>query len=240
MRSAIAVALLLVSSPSLAASPEGGPAPVRELLAQQVGQKQRAMRKLKGIFRDEPSMKDVRDWALQYYRLEPERINRQASAARVKGLVPEVQAGLSNMTGNSFTNQKDGLYLGLPLGADGTNCTGGNSATCGYKEISGENQAQLTWNVSATWALDKLVFNAEELDARSTVSLEETLVREVTTVFFSRRRMIANLILQPPEGEEEVFYEQLRIEEMTANLDSFTGSEFSKRAYKGDFSLPPQ
>lgn len=232
------LALLLTGG----AAPQGGgeaalpvQGQVREVLAQRVSAKQRAIQRLKAIFREEPSIKDVQDWTLHLYRLEPSRINALATGARLKGLVPEVQASLSNLTGNTYTAMKDGLYLGLPLGFDGNTCSGGNAGDCGYKELTSMGQSQLTWQVNASWALDKLVFNSEELDARSTVSLEETLVREVTTMYFARRRLIASLVLSPPESEEEVFYEQLRIEEMTANLDSFTDGEFGKHAYRGEF-----
>jgi hypothetical protein len=208
----------------------------KEALAQAAKSKQHAIQKVKFIFREEPSIKEVQDWTLRLYRLEPSRINSMASAAQLKGLVPEVQGSFSNLTGNTFTSMKDGLYIGLPLAVDGSTCSGGNSATCGYKELTAMSQSQLTWQVNATWALDKLVFNSEALDARSTVSLEETLIREVTTMFFSRRRLIASLILSPPDSEEEAFYEQLRIEEMTANLDSFTDGQFGKRAFRGDLT----
>ena len=233
----ILLATLSAPAPASAPATEGTPATTRDVAATKVAGKQHAIQKLKFIFREEPSIKEVQDWALHLYRLEPSRINAQATNARVKGLIPEVQGSFSNLAGNTYTNMKDGLYLGLPLAVDGSTCQGGgNSATCGYKEITAMSQSQLTWQVNATWSLDKLVFNSEELDARSTVSLEETLVREVTTMFFSRRRLIASLVLSPPDSEEEVFYEQLRIDEMTATLDSFTDGEFGKRAYHGDIS----
>jgi hypothetical protein len=236
MSHALLIGLYLLHAAPTPSSEGSTPATTREVIAQKVNAKQHALQKLRAIFREEPTIKEVQEWALHLYRLEPARINAQATNARVKGLVPEVQGSFSNLTGSTFTNMKDGLYIGLPLAVDGSTCTPG-SPNCGYKEVTAMNQSQLTWQVNATWSLDKLVFNSEELDARSTVSLEETLIREITTMYFSRRRLIASLLLSPPDSEEEVFYEQLRIEEMTATLDSFTDGKFGKEAYRGEFAV---
>ena len=88
--------------------------------------------------------------------------------------------------------------------------------------------------VRAVWNLDRLVFNAEELDVKSLTSIEENLVREVTTLYFGRRRLLANLILSPPEDEEEIYFERLRLDEMTATLDALTGGSFASKAWKWD------
>ena len=84
------------------------------------------------------------------------------------------------------------------------------------------------------WDLSRVVFNPEQLDIRTLGSLQETLIREVTTAYFSRRRVLANLVLSPPEDDEELYFEQLRLDEMTATLDAFTGGKFAARAVRGD------
>ena len=62
-------------------------------------------------------------------------------------------------------------------------------------------------------------------------SLEENLVREVTTLYFSRRRVLASIVLSPPTEDEEYFYELVRLDELTATLNSFTGGKYEKRAW---------
>src|SRR5262249_28822256 len=138
--------------------------------------------RLRAILRGEPAIKEVQESTIRYYKLEPERINRMAQSARLKALIPEFEAGIDNSLGHVFTNTKDGLYPILP-NPDGTN-------PFNYKERVDQTNDQLLWRVRAVWNLDRLVFNAEELDVKSLASIEETLVREVTTMFYSRRRLV--------------------------------------------------
>jgi hypothetical protein len=197
--------------------------------------KGRAFGKLRQILKSEPTCRDVQQAALKFYKLEPQRINRMAIATRAKALVPELQGSINNSVGHTFTNTRDGLYPSYALvaaGVDPSNPGAGTDNPDGYKERVQTNNDNLTWEVRAVWQLDRLVFNSEELDVKSLNSLEENLVREVTTLYFSRERAIANLILQSPEEDEEIFYELLRLDEMTATIDALTGGYFGPKAWK--------
>jgi hypothetical protein len=189
-----------------------------------------AVKRLFQIIKAEPTIRDVQKTAVRHYQLEPSRIHGLARNARLKGLIPNVSASFSNEIGNRFTNTKDGLFPILPS-------PGENPNPNFYKERVAESSDQLTWSVSASWDLDRLVFAAEALDAKSLTGLEENLVREVTTLFFSRRRILASLILSPPDDDEEFFYELMRLDEITATLDSFTGGMFGKKAWDWEKDL---
>jgi hypothetical protein len=182
--------------------------------------------RLRELVRDEPTVKEVQQATLRYYKLEPERINRMATAAKLKGLLPEVEAGVDNLVGHSFTNTRDGLYPILPNDANGQPNI--------YRDRTATTNDQLLWRIRAVWSLDRLAFNAEALDAKSLNSIEENLVREVTTLYFSRRRLLTTLVVSPPEDDEERYMEQLRLEEMTATLDTLSGGMFGKRAHHMD------
>lgn len=182
------------------------------------------------IVRSEPSIREVQKAALRHYELEPERMHRLARNARLKGLVPRLSLGLSNSVHTAFRNTRDGLYPILPNPAENPNPES-------YKERESTSSDELGWSLSATWELDRLAFNGEALDAKSLTSLEENLVREVTTLFFSRRRVLASLVMSPPTDDEEYFYELMRLEELTATLDAFTGGMFSKRAWNWEEAL---
>jgi hypothetical protein len=183
------------------------------------------MRELFQIMRAEPQIRTVQDWAMSYYRLEPDRVHALARNARLKGLVPEVEASLDNSMGHQFTNTRDGLYPILPNPPENPNPES-------LKERVSATNDQLTWRLRAVWSLDRLVFNAEALDAKSLTSLQENLVREVTALYYARRRLVVNLILSPPEAEEELIYEIMRLEELTATVDAMTGAKFASRAWR--------
>lgn len=190
----------------------------------------KGMRALFKILKTEPKIKEVQGWALRHYRLSPSRINGMATNARLKGLVPDVSLNFSNNKGNTFGNMRDGLYPTLPN-------ISANPNPDSLKERTAGTSSTNTVSVHASWSLDKLVFNPEGLDVKSLNSLGETLVREVATLYFSRRRLLASIILSPPEDPEELFFELTRLDEMTSTIDSLTGNKFGKRSWQWSESM---
>ena len=184
---------------------------------EKTARKRSQMTHLREIIKREPTIQEVQRAALAHYQLEPERIDSMSTAARLKGLFPEVDAGFDSLLGHNFTDTQDALYPTLP-----------------FKERQAATNDQTIWHVRGVWDLSRVVFNPEQLDIKTLGSLQETLVREVTTMFFSRRRVLANLILSPPDDEEDLYDEQLRLDEMTATIDAFTGGKVASRAWQGD------
>jgi hypothetical protein len=185
--------------------------------ADKQARKRGQLARLREIIKREPTIQEVQRAALIHYQLEPERIDGMSTAARLKGLLPEVDAGFDSLLGHNFTDTQDALYPTLP-----------------FKERQAASNDQTVWHVRGVWDLSRVVFNPEQLDIKTLGSLQETLIREVTTLYFSRRRVLASLILSPPEDEEDQYYEQLRLDEMTASIDAFTGGKFAARAWQGD------
>lgn len=194
-------------------------APAAPAAGEKPARKRALLARLQEIIKKEPTIQDVQKAALGHYQLEPETIQGMATSARVKGLFPEIDAGLDSMLGHTFNNTQDALYPNFP-----------------YKERQAGSSDQVIWHVRGVWDLSRLIFNPEQLDIKTLGSLQETLVREVTTMYFSRRRVLANLILSPPEDDEDLYFEQLRLEEMTATIDAFTGGKFAERAWHGDLA----
>lgn len=194
------------------------------------GNSKRSMKALFTILKQEPTIKDVQKWALHFYKLNPDRIHSMATNANLKALVPELDLSFENNKGNSFGNMRDGLYPVLPSPA-------GNPNPQNLKERTAGTSSNNVFRVRAVWNLDRLVFNAEALDVKSLNSLGETLVREVTTLFYSRRRLLASIVMSPPEAPEELFFELTRLDEITSTLDSLTGNKFSKTTWKWDDAM---
>jgi hypothetical protein len=153
-----------------------------------------------------------------------------SSNARLKGLIPRVSVNMENSQRSQLTNMRDGLYPILPN-------PDANPNPNSYKERTALQDDNLGWSVNATWDLDRLFFNAESLDAKSLTTIQENLIREVTTLFYSRRRVVASLIMSPPQEDEEYFYEIMRLEELTATLDAFTGGRFKKKSWAWEDKL---
>jgi hypothetical protein len=185
--------------------------------AEKQGRKRTLLVQLREIVKREPTVQEVQRAALAHYQLEPERIRSMSTSARIKGLFPEVDAGFDSTVGHNFNDMQDALYPTLP-----------------FKERQAGSNDQMVWHVRGVWDLSRVLFNPEQLDIKTLGSLQETLIREVTTMYFSRRRVLAGLILSPPEDDEDLYYDQLRLDEMTATIDAFTGGKFAERAYRAD------
>jgi hypothetical protein len=179
--------------------------------------KRQAFARLKELLKKEPSIREVQKMTLDYYKLDPGRINALSSAAAIKSLFPEIDAGFDQTINNDNSLMNDGLF-----------------PTLSYKEKTQQVANSQVWHVRGVWDLSRLVYNPEQLDIKSLNSLQETLIREVTTMYFSRRRTMAALVLSPPADEEDLYYDRLRLQEMTATLDAFTGGKFAGRAWDGE------
>ncbi len=218
--------VVVLANPAYAQPGEQPTGPTPEEIEARMAQKRSALAKLNAILKKEPTVKEVQDATLHFYKLEPERLAKMADATHWKALLPEFEGGIDNSTGKNFNYTKDGFFPVLPSPPENPNP--GN-----FKERTEGTSDSFLWRIRAVWNLDRLVFNSEELDVKSLNSIEENLVREVTTLFFSRRRQLASLLISAPEDPEELYYEKLKLEEATATIDALTGGMFAKRAFKG-------
>ena len=64
-------------------------------------------------------------------------------------------------------------------------------------------------------------------EAQDVVKLRDKVLDEVTRLYFDRRRLQVELLLDPPTGLQDQLESELRLQESTANLDAFTGGAFS-------------
>lgn len=168
-------------------------------------------------FKHEPTVQQVQDVAIRYYQVHPDRIRSLRLNAQLKALVPTVSGGFSNSVNSTKRKMWDGLYL---------------KADMPYKEDEQLNGDSRGFSLSATWALDRLVFNAEVLDVQSLIGILDGVVREVTTVYYIRRRLQIDAVLRPPTDLASKISQNIRIEELTGLLDAMTGGYMSKSIRK--------
>ncbi|MCM8780024.1 MAG: hypothetical protein NC914_02610 [Candidatus Omnitrophica bacterium] len=160
-------------------------------------------------FSAEPDIKVVQNWAIEYAEVQPEKIARWRKQARLKALLPKVSVGCDQSKSDTYE-----IYT---------------SATR-YYYVGGPEDKSRGWDVTLSWELGDLIWSTDQtsIDVRSRlmVELRNDILEDVTRTYFERRRLqieLADINTNPKKRAEK----QLRIEELTANLDALTGGRFS-------------
>ena len=171
-------------------------------------------------FAHEPLVQQVQDAAIRYYQVHPDRIKSLRRNAQLKALVPSISGKFSNALFNTKRRMYDGLYVqGLPANIP--------------KEDEAESGDVTGFSIGIGWDLDRLVFNAEVLDVQSLIGILDGVVREVTTVYYIRRRLQIDMVLRPPKDLAAKISQRIRVEELTGLLDALTGGYMSRSISKG-------
>lgn len=172
--------------------------------------------KLKAYFASEPSLRSLQKAALKFFMVNPSRLHSLRRRAANKAWLPVVQAGF---TGTMFQNARIlelAQYRSLP----------------NPWEDETEINTSYQFSVKATWNLPQLVFNSEELDVASMVGIQDGVLKEVTRLYFIRRRLQINLLLSPPKDAKTEVMLGLRLQELTGLLDAMTNGYLSKALKK--------
>ncbi len=84
----------------------------------------------------------------------------------------------------------------------------------------------------ASWDLDALVFNGNEIRAAEAASAlgrrREERVERATRLWHERRRLRLSLLLSPPEGARERAEREMELDRVTAELDAVTGGLYRR------------
>ena len=172
-----------------------------------------------GYSSNEPPIAQVHKMAVDYAEVSPDKIKGWRRAASHKAWLPTLNIGLDQDKNKTID---DSVF--------GTSSSGG-SAFIGPNDKSFDDN--FGWDVSLSWDLGDLVWNADQtsIDSRSKlmVELREDILDQVTRIYFERRRIQKELAVLPNLSEQEKLDKQMRMEELTALVDGFTGGEFSRR-----------
>lgn len=159
-------------------------------------------------FQNEPTIQEVQAMAVEYADVHPDKIKRWQRQSRLKGLVPSVSTGLNRST-------TDLMHWD----------TGGNP------DVLTKGRDFLDWDVGLSWDLGDMVWSSDQtsIDSRSKLmtELREEVLDQVTRIYFERRR--GQLALLSDEYENDVIEEEMRLAELTATLDGYTGGKFSRK-----------
>jgi hypothetical protein len=207
-RGALALCALAVLGGDALAQGVTPPAPPRPNM--------KVIRKLRVRFEREPTVRDVQQAALKFFKVHPDRVAGYRAGAAWKALVPDVEVTFNTERGTNDRRLTDAIYqIRFPI-----------------KESENTQRSGYTIGVRAHWAFDRLIFNAEVLDVTSLVGVQEGLLREITSLYFTRRRLMTIMALNPPKDPGEQITESIRLDEISANLDALTGGYLTRELKK--------
>jgi outer membrane protein TolC len=155
-------------------------------------------------FAEEPSVRELQREAARVAESQPERVRSWLRRVGTSGLLPTLRVrvgrGLSELTRDAY---------GRPVLT---------------------NTDTWHFDVEATWALDRLVFDRNELrasrEAQRVASRREELLVRVAQLYFERRRLQVDALLTP--DSPSAIDRGIEIEELTAILDGLSDGALSR------------
>ena len=114
--------------------------------------------------------------------------------------------------------------------ADGTELSLASQEPVALLNDAGADQ-DVEYKVRARWELDKIVLSSERIrvlsEAQDIAKLRDNVLTDVTELYFERRRLQAELLLNPSSDLSTRVRDQLKLMELSARIDAFTGGAFS-------------
>ena len=165
-------------------------------------------------FNIEPTVLEIQQAAIRYAEVHPEKIQAWRRAAMRKALLPTV----------SFTGDQ-GVDHNVDIDRGGT----GDAD----RFIVGPSETNKDWHMGLSWNLGELIWNDDQttIDTRSKlmVELRGDILNEVTHLYFERRRLQVEAVLHPAKELPFQIERDLKLQELTADIDGLTGGFLSSR-----------
>ena len=166
-------------------------------------------------FRYEPGIREVQEIAIKYAEVHPDKINKWRESVSKKAWLPTLSVGLDDSVSDYY------------------NVQGGGTANPERDRIYKEDDKTVGWDISLSWDFGDIVWNDDQtsIDVRSKlmVQLRSDILDEITRTYFERRRLQVEVCLSERVDLKEKVEKELRIQELTANLDALTGGFFSEQ-----------
>lgn len=165
----------------------------------------------------EPSIKNVQAAAIKYAEVSPEKIMQWRKGAAMKAMLPQVNVGLDRNT------------------TDLWHWEGGSTTKLDDDTLRKGNDS-VDWGLTLSWDLSELIWNDAQtsIDTRSKlmVELRDDILDQVNKLYFERLRLKAEVDNLALEDRNKRFEKLLKIEELTASLDSLTAGYYSDQLRK--------
>ncbi len=190
-------------------------------------------------FKDEPDVNEVQAMVLDYSKTHPKYLESWMKAAKSSAALPSLTLYYNYK--NSFGTDY-GYYTPEEISDDVAEDNSAlsedeaSSLAFGPFETAQGVDVYHVGAVRATWQLNELVMSSEEIriinEAQDIVKLRDKLLEEATRLYFERRRLQVDLLLGGGGDMRKKVSDQLRLAELTAQLDAHTGGQFSRELPK--------
>jgi hypothetical protein len=161
-------------------------------------------------FSREPSINEVHSMAVKYSDTDTKKIQAWHRQSRAKAFIPHVSVGIDRDTGD---------FLHWDTGPN--------------PDVLQKAKERRNWDLSFTWELSDLVWSSDQtsIDSRSKLmtELREEILDQVTRIYFERRRLQIEVASCDYPSNGEKMAANMRVHELTALIDAYTGGEFSSR-----------
>jgi len=158
---------------------------------------------LEVVLEGEPSIREIQEAALHYNEVHPDKIRKWRQGLKYRALFPEVSLDFDKTVTTALGASYDRVQIGPQ-----------------------------DWGVNLKWDVGDLLWNSYEDDvdtrARLNTQLRLDVLDEINRVYFERVRSKREFN-RDNLTEEDLFKKKLRLAELTAIIDGYTGGFFSKQ-----------
>jgi hypothetical protein len=166
---------------------------------------------LRDLIANEPSIHQIQEAALRFNSAHPEKMVSWKKRIKYRALFPELTIDYDRTIGSSFT--QSGHYF-----AEGPH----------------------DWGINLKWDIGDILWNpyesTEDTRSRLNTQLRFDIIDDINRLYYERIRLKHQILsLQEPD---EIFIQELRLLELTAALDGYTGGYFRKQTNQAPQKLP--
>lgn len=187
------------------------PDQVKPAIFSETGDTPQLFRKLVQL---EPQAWEIQKESVAYANARNGKIKRWHAESRLAALLPNLSFGKDFSRGNSIDIDRRGT----------------NEADF---YIAGPDDIDKGWDFDVSWDLGDFIYSSDQtsIDSREKlmVELRNDILAEVTRIYYERRRLQMDLAFNPAASELEHYEKVLRVDELTALLDGFTGKFLSRK-----------